>query len=108
MRAPARRGTAECAYTLGIRADSAGRAEDAVLWFAEAARVDSTTPTGRRALVRYAEARLGQGDTLAAVLAFQAVAAGATVDSMGEAAAGRLAALGFTSSAGDSVGPGAR
>ena len=108
MRAPARRGAAECAYTLGIRADSAGRAEDAVLWFAEAARVDSTTPTGRRALVRYAEARLGQGDTLAAVLAFQAVAAGATVDSMGEAAAGRLAALGFTSSAGDSVGPGAR
>ena len=108
VRAPARRGAAECAYTLGVRADSARRAEDAALWFAEAARVDSTTPTGRRALMRYADVRLGQGDTLAAVLAFQAVAAGATVDSMGQAAAGRLAGLGFTSSSGDTAGPGAR
>jgi hypothetical protein len=108
VRAPARRGAAECAYTLGVRADSARRAEDAALWFAEAARVDSTTPTGRRALVRYADVRLAQGDTLAAVLAFQAVAAGATVDSMGQAAAGRLAGLGFTSSSGDTAGPGAR
>jgi hypothetical protein len=70
--------------------------------------VDSTTPTGRRALVRYADTRLAQGDTLAAVLAFQAVAAGNTVDSMGQAAAGRLSALGFTSSAGDTAGPGVR
>jgi hypothetical protein len=108
MRAPARRGAGSCAYRLGLRADSAGRAEDATLWFAEAARVDSTTATGRRALMRYAEARLGQGDTLAAVLAFQAVSAAGAADSMGEAAAGRLAALGFTSSAGDSAGPGAR
>ena len=108
MRAPARLGASRCAYTLGSRADSSGRAEDAALWFAEAARVDSTTPTGRRALLRYAETRLGQGDTLAAVLAFQAVAAGNTRDSMGEAAAGRLAALGFTSSTGDTAGTGVR
>lgn len=103
MRTPARRGAAGCAYTLGMRADSAGRLEDAALWFAESARVDSTTPTGRRALLRYAEARLTQGDTLAAALAFQAVASGGTVDSMGQAAEGRLAALGLTTSSGDSA-----
>jgi len=108
LRAPARRGAADCAYSLGLRADSTRRSEEAALWFAEAARVDSTTPTGRRALVRYGDTRLAQGDTLAAVLAFQAVAAGNTVDSMGQVASGRLSALGFTSSAGDTAGPGVR
>jgi tetratricopeptide (TPR) repeat protein len=108
LRAPARRGAGDCAYALGIRSDSAGRVDDAALWFAEAARVDSTTPTGRRALVRYADTRLTQGDTLAAVLTLQAVAAGGTIDSMSQAAAGRLVALGFTSSAGDSAGSGVR
>lgn len=104
MLAPARRGAADCAYALGARADSAGRLDDAALWFAESARVDSTTPTGRRALLRYAEARLAQGDTLAAALAFQTVASGGAVDSMGTTAAGRLAALGLTTSPGDSAG----
>jgi tetratricopeptide (TPR) repeat protein len=104
MRAPARRGAADCAYALGTRADSAGRPEDAALWFAESARVDSTTPTGRRALLRYAEARLTQGDTLAAALAFQTVASGEAEDSMGTTAARRLAALGLTISPGDSAG----
>jgi tetratricopeptide (TPR) repeat protein len=108
LRAPARRGAGDCAYALGVRADSAGRVDDAALWFAEAARVDSTTPTGRRALLRYADTRLGQGDTLAAVLALQAVATAGNADSMRQAAAGRLTALGFTSSAGDSVGSGVR
>ena len=108
IRAPARSGAGQCAYRLGLRADSAGRVDDAALWFAEAARIDSTTATGRHALFRYAEARLGQGDTLAAVLAFQAVSAGSMADSIGGAAAGRLAALGFTSSAGDTAGSGVR
>jgi hypothetical protein len=105
---PARRGVADCAYTLGARAESGGRSEDAALWFAESARVDSSTATGRRALLRYAGVRLTQGDTLAAALAFQAVASGGTVDSMGEAAASRLAALGFSPSAGDSARTGER
>lgn len=107
-RAPARQGAADCAYALGARADSAGRLPDAVLWFAEAARVDSTTPTGRRALLRYGAARLIQGDTLAAALAFQTVVSGGTTDSTGEAAAGRLAALGMRPPAGDSAGTGER
>jgi tetratricopeptide (TPR) repeat protein len=105
---PARRGAADCAYTLGARAESAGRLQDAVLWFAESARVDSSTSTGRRALLRYGGARLAQGDTLAAALAFQAVASGGTADSMGEAAVSRLAELGLSPSAGDSARTGKR
>jgi hypothetical protein len=107
-RASARGGVADCAYRLGARADSAGKLEDAALWFAESARMDSTTPTGRRALLRYASARLTQGDTLAAALAFQTVVTGGAADSIGEAAAGRLAALGISTSAGDSARTGHR
>jgi tetratricopeptide (TPR) repeat protein len=106
-RAPARQGAADCAYTLGERADSAGRLQDAVLWFAEAARVDSTTPIGRLALLRYGTGRLRQGDTLAAALAFQTVVSGGTTDSTGHAAAGRLTALGMLP-AGDSAHSGER
>jgi len=108
VRAPARQGVADCSYALGTRADAAHDLEDAALWFAESARMDSTTPTGRRALLRYAGIRLTQGDTLAAALAFQTVVSGGTADSMGEAAASRLAALGLSSSAGDSARTGAR
>ena len=100
VREPAGRGVAECAYAMGLRADSEGSVADAALWFAESARVDSTTMTGRRALLRYALARLAQGDTLAAALAFQAVVTAGAADSAGQAAVNRLASLGF-SSAGD-------
>ena len=108
MREPARRGAADCAYTLGARADSAGKLEDAALWFAESARVDSSTATGRRALLRYAGTRLVQGDTLAAALAFQAVASGGTADSMGQAATTRLSGLGLSPLTGDSARTGVR
>jgi tetratricopeptide (TPR) repeat protein len=105
-RAPARQGAADCAYTLGQAADSAGRTQEAALWYAEAARVDSTTPTGRAALLRYGLSRLAQGDTIAAAMAFQAVAAGGTADSAGQAATERLGGLG--SPGADSTGPRAR
>jgi tetratricopeptide (TPR) repeat protein len=103
VRARAKAGAAACAYTLGVRAQSAGRTEDAALWFAEAARMDSSTVTGRRSLLRYGEARLTQGDTLVAVIAFQAAAPGGDTDSIGEAATARLHALGMTRSPGDST-----
>ncbi len=93
-RAPARQGAADCAFTLGRAADSAGRTEEAALWYAEAARVDSTTSTGRAALLRYGAARLAQGDTLAAAMAFQTVSAGGVADSAGRAAAEQLTTLG--------------
>ena len=97
LRAGARRGAADCALSLGQRALSSGQEDDAALWFAEAARMDSTSATGRRALFAYGDTRLIQGDTLAAAIAFQAIAADPEVtDSFGGKARARLAALGLT------------
>jgi len=93
--ARARAGVAECALALGQRAQAGGNFADAALWFAESARMDSTSVTGRRALLGVGEARAQQGDTLAAVLAFQAAANVSSPDSVSQAAAARLAALGF-------------
>ena len=45
-----------------------------------------------------------QGDTLAAALAFQTVVSGDRIDSMGVAAADRLASLGMSLPAPDSAG----
>jgi tetratricopeptide (TPR) repeat protein len=67
-------GVATCSLAMGIRAEAEGRTEDAALWFAAAIRVDSSTAVGRRALVGYGDARIRQGDTLAATLAYEAVA----------------------------------
>ena len=97
LRGRARGGAAECALSLGHRALSSGQDEDAALWFAEAARMDSSSATGRRALFAYGDTRLLQGDTLAAAIAFQAIAAEpAVTDSFGGKARARLAALGLT------------
>jgi tetratricopeptide (TPR) repeat protein len=96
LRVSARTSAADCALSLGNRARSSGQDEDAALWFAEAARMDSTSATGRRALFAYGETRLIQGDTLAAAIAFQSIAAEAGVtDSFGGKARARLAAIGL-------------
>lgn len=107
LRAEASTSAGECAFGLGQRALTAGRDADAGLWFAEAARADSTSVLGRRALVHVGDVRLRQGDTLAAALAYQAAvtATAAEGDSVGDMAARRLAQIGVTSSAGDSVRP---
>ncbi len=95
--AGARRGAADCALSLGQRSRISGRDDDAALWFAEAARVDSSSATGRTALFAYGETRLHQGDTLAAALAFQAIVSDRIVsDSFGDKARSRLSALGLT------------
>ncbi|MBA3258139.1 MAG: hypothetical protein H0T68_01580 [Gemmatimonadales bacterium] len=105
LQSAARSETAGCALAQGLRAQSAGRPEDAGLWFAEASRVDSTSVTGRRALVNLGELRLREGDTLGAAIAFQSAvsASGAKPDSIGEAASLRLARLGLIPTAGDSA-----
>jgi hypothetical protein len=93
----ARKGAADFPLSLGQRAVTSGRDADAALWFAEAARMDSSSATGRRALFAYGETRLIQGDTLAAALAYQAIAADAAVsDAFSGKARARLAALGLT------------
>jgi len=57
-----------------LRAEAAGKPEDAVMWFAASIRIDSGTAVGRRALVGYGDAKLRLGDTAAGAQAFQAVA----------------------------------
>ena len=84
---------ADCAWTLGRRAESSKDYSNAALWFAEAARMDSTSATGRRALLAYGDNMARQGDTLAAALAFQAVVSGTEADSAGQVAKVKLAAL---------------
>ena len=107
IRASARRDAAECALSLGQRSLSGGRDEDAALWFAEAARMDSTSAVGRQSLLAYGETRLAQGDTLAAALAFQALAAEAEIgDSFTEKARARLDAIGLTPMTGPAPGAG--
>jgi tetratricopeptide (TPR) repeat protein len=94
LRSRAEEGVAACSLTLGLRAEAAGKPEDAVLWFAATIRVDSATPVGRRALVGYGDAQLRLGDTLAAAAAYQAVAADLTQsDSTNQMARDRLEEL---------------
>jgi hypothetical protein len=108
VRAEAKASAGGCAFGLGQRAQSAGRDDDAALWYAEAARADSASVLGRRALVYFGDVRLRQGDTLAAALAYQAaVSASADADSMANIAAGRLSRIGLTSSTGEPARPSA-
>jgi tetratricopeptide (TPR) repeat protein len=94
LRSRAEEGVAACSLALGLRADAAGKPEDAVLWFAATIRVDSATPVGRRALVGYGDAQLRLGDTLAAAAAYQAVVADPTQsDSTNQMARDRLEEL---------------
>jgi tetratricopeptide (TPR) repeat protein len=107
VRGAARKGAADCALALGRRSLSSGRDEDAALWFAEAARMDSTSASGRQALFGYGETRLAQGDTLAAALAFQAIAAAPEVaDSFTRKARARLEAIGLIPMSGPPPGAG--
>jgi tetratricopeptide (TPR) repeat protein len=89
-------GLATCALSLGLAALGGGRADDAVGWFIQAVRIDSTTWTGRRALIGLGDARVGQGDIFGAAIAFQSVLDGRTgvTDSLAGMAADRLRALG--------------
>jgi tetratricopeptide (TPR) repeat protein len=84
---------ADCAWSLGRRAESSKDYGNAALWFAEAARMDSTSPTGRRALLAYGDNKAREGDTLAAAIAFQAVLASTDADSAGQVAKVKLTAL---------------
>jgi tetratricopeptide (TPR) repeat protein len=107
VRAAARKGAANCALSLGRRSLTSGRDQDAALWFAEAARMDSTSAVGRQALFAYGQTRLAQGDTLAAALAFQAIAAEPEVsDSFGVKARAMLDAIGLTPMSGPPSGGG--
>jgi tetratricopeptide (TPR) repeat protein len=90
----AEEGVAGCSLALGLRAEAGGKLQDATLWYAASIRIDSSTTVGRRALVGYGDARLKLGDTIAAALAFQAVASDRVQsDSISQMAEDRLSEL---------------
>jgi tetratricopeptide (TPR) repeat protein len=104
LRSRAEEGVAGCSLALGLRAEAAGKLQDATLWYAAAIRIDSSTPVGRRALVGYGDARLKLGDTIAGALAFQAVASDPVQsDSINQMARDRMAELYASPSVRDSL-----
>lgn len=96
VRARAATGLASCGLSLGLKALGGGRVDDAAGWFLQAVRADSTSWTGRRALIGLGDARVGQGDILGAAIAFQSVIDGRSgpADSLTRIAQDRLRALG--------------
>jgi Tetratricopeptide repeat len=74
LRSRAQDGVAACSLAMGLRAEAAGKSDDAALWFATSIRIDSSTAVGRRALVGYGDAQARLGDTAAAAQAYQSVA----------------------------------
>ena len=104
LRTRAEEGVAACALAMGLRAAAGEKLQDAILWYAAAIGVDSSTVVGRRALVGYGDARLKLGDTIAAALAFQSVASDRVQsDSVSQMAEDRLSELRFRSSTRDTI-----
>jgi tetratricopeptide (TPR) repeat protein len=104
LRTRAEEGVAACSLALGLRAAAGEKLQDAILWYAAAIGVDSSTVVGRRALVGYGDARLKLGDTIAAALAFQSVASDRVQsDSVSQMAEDRLSELRFRSSTRDTL-----
>ena len=101
-RKAAERGLAGCAIQLGQAELVAGHPGTAFGWFAEGAQYDSTSVVGRRALLGIGEAQVATGDGAGAVSAFRA-ALTQLDDSISQAAAAHLTALGTAATPGESA-----
>ena len=103
-RSAATRGVARCGLALGATALRSNDAIAADRWFTRVAAVDPGSGAGRRALIGLGDARVAQGDTIAAVIAWQRAAdAGRSGDSIGVMAARRIRAAAGTNRAGDTT-----
>ena len=91
-----------CGLRLGLAALAGGRPGDAERWLGTITGHDSTSWTGRRALIGVGDVRRERGDTAGALAAFR-LAAGGAADSLSQLAAGRLNALAQSQSAGDTT-----
>ena len=98
----ARERLARCAFTAGVSALGEQRAIDAERWLVIAA-ADSASDVGRRALLPLGDARLAQGDPIAAAIVWQRALRADEADSIGREAARRIRALGVTDTVGDSA-----
>jgi tetratricopeptide (TPR) repeat protein len=104
LRTAASTAVSGCALRLGLGALAGGRPADAERWLDRAAANDSSSWTGRRALIGLGDAHRERGDTAGAIVALQAALAhGAGGDSLSQLAAGRLNALAHSQSAGDTT-----
>ncbi len=101
VRTSAGGGLASCALSLGLVALGGGRPADADRWLVQAVQVDSGSWVGRRALIALGDARVGQGDILAAAIAYQSAADAGAQDSLGHLARQRLNGLGGGDAAAD-------
>lgn len=93
---------ARCAYVAGAAALAEERPMDAERWLLLAA-ADSGSPVGRGALLALGDARLAQGDPIAAAIIWQRALRADDADSIGIEAARRIRALGVTDTVGDSA-----
>ncbi|MGH7701546.1 MAG: hypothetical protein ACREMO_00480 [Gemmatimonadales bacterium] len=106
LQARARAGLAECGLRLGEEALRLSQPAVAARWFGEAIVVDSTSDVGRRSLLGMGDARMAQGDILAAAIAFEsAIVRDSVADSISQVAARKLNALGSAQPGGDSTNP---
>ena len=95
MRSRAGNGYAACALTLGGEALALKKTDPASGWFLEVVAFDSTSPTGRQALLGLGQARELEGDLIGAAIAYQRVLdADSGADSLDTFARARLAAIG--------------
>lgn len=103
-RALATQAAADCALRLGQQALSQDQAEAAERWFEEASRGAATAALAASSQLGWGDARLRQGDVLAAAIVWQGVATRTDIpDTLVNAARERLRAL-----AGEPAGPGQR
>lgn len=104
IRATLARASAGCALRLGQAALAQDQVETAERWFDEASRAPATPAVVVAGQLGWGDARLRQGDLLAAAIVWQGIAARTDIpDSLASAARERLRAL-----AGEPAGPGQR
>jgi hypothetical protein len=95
MRSRAQNGYAACALQLGQEALAQKKTDPASSWFLEVVAYDSTSPTGRQALIGLGQTREVEGDVVGAAIAYQrALDADSGADSLDTFARARLAAIG--------------
>ncbi len=95
-------GVGECGVQLGLEALLVQKPEIASQWFGRVITADSTSESGRLALIGLGDARVTQGDLLGATIAFQDAMGPGASDSITALAASRLAQLGANAAKADS------
>ena len=93
-RAAAGEGLTECGLQLGQEALALNQADLAARWFGEAIAADSLSLAARRSRIGLGDARIAQGDFVAAAIAYQSAIGRDSTDSIGHLATQRLNALG--------------